>query len=80
MIGMTSIRSSRPAARKPAKATAKRGGAAGAKKASGTTAAKKAGAGLRGTARVSSAARAELNGILDRIHHNIDEAEALLAD
>ena len=77
---MKSIRTSRPAARKTAKVTAKRGTAAKAKQAGGGTVAKKAGASLRGTARASSSARAELTSLLDSIHHNIDETEALLAD
>jgi hypothetical protein len=42
--------------------------------------AKKAGASLRGTARVSASARAELTSLLDSIHYNLDQTEALLAD
>jgi hypothetical protein len=82
IAAMKSIRSSRPAARNAAKSPAAKRTTTvtAAKKASGGTAAKKAGASLRDTARVSSAARAELNGILERVHHNIDDIEALLAD
>jgi len=76
---VTSQSSSRLAARKAAKApAAKRATAKVAKKASGVV--KKAGESLRGTTRVSSSARAELSSLLDSIHRNIDETEALLAD
>jgi hypothetical protein len=79
---MNSIRSSRPAARKTAKSpTAKRTTAVtAAKKVSGGASAKKAGTSLRSTARASSSARAELASLLDSVHRNIDDAEALLAD
>jgi hypothetical protein len=80
MSDMKSIRSTRPAARKAAKTTAKRSATVKAKKAGGGTVAKKAGASLRGTARVSASARAELTSLLDSIHYNLDQTEALLAD
>jgi hypothetical protein len=75
MRSMTTSRSSKPANRSSRKVAAK----ATAKRPAAKKPPAKAGGSLRGTARVSASARAELTSLLDRIHRNIDETEALLA-
>jgi carbamoylphosphate synthase large subunit len=81
---MKTTRSPKPAARSSrtvaAKATAKRATAkkVAPKTGSGVVVRKRASMG--GTVRASVSARAELASLLDRIHRNIDETEALLAD
>ena len=75
MRPMTTTRSSKPASRSSRKVAAK----ATAKRPAAKKPDAKAGESLRGTARVSASARAELTSLLDRIHRNIDETEALLA-
>lgn len=75
MRRMTTTRSSKPGSRSSRKVAAK----ATAKRPAAKKPAAKAGGSLRGIVRVSASARAELTGLLDRIHRNIDETEALLA-
>ncbi len=72
MLGMKIARSSKPASRSSRKVAAQ----AAAKRPVAKKAAAKSGV----SPRVSASARAELTSLLDRIHRNIDETEALLAD
>lgn len=85
MWRMKATRTSKPVARSTgrkvaAKAAAKRAAAKKGSAKAGSEVKFRKGAGPSGTARASASARAELASLLDSIHRNLDDTEALLAE